>query len=116
MRSKARRTTSCGAFNYMGAQQNENGDFISPPSQFALYQAEMHDIYHKSKWFANYIKGLRSFPVKLKAFTRGVSIPMSELQSSLSMNYVFKNLFHIDDEKRKAKILTLIFIRNLLRL
>ena len=76
----------------------------------------MNDIYHKSKWFSQYIKGLRAFPVKLKGFTRGISIPMSELQGSLSMNYVFMNLNKIDDEKRKSRILTMVFMRNLLRL
>ena len=101
----------------MGIQQNGNGDFIYPPSQLALInQGDIIDIYQKSKWFPTYAKNFRQFPVKLKAFTRGMTVPMSELQSSLSMDYVFKYLFSISDEEKKHKILTFIMMRNLLRL
>ena len=98
MISKARRTTSGGGFTHMGngVMPIDNGDWISPPpSIFAMYQADLYDMNHKPKWYGHYAKLNRCFIIKLKAFSRGIPISVSQLQSSLSMDHVYKYFYHI---------------------
>jgi hypothetical protein len=94
---------------------DENSGWVSNfmPSNLAAYQTEKNI----PRWWPIFQKVNKHYLVKLCAFTSGTPLPNTELQSSLSMDHVFKHLWSLKiDDDRKRRILSFILIRNLLKL
>jgi hypothetical protein len=70
----------------------------------------------RPRWCYHYLRRFNNFSGRIQAYTKDNQISVSTLQSSLSMDYVFKHYFYIKDEDKKHEILAFVFMRNLLRL
>ena len=81
--NKARRTTSGGAFTYLGShgQGRGKGSCVTPPlSIYAMYQADLFDMQHnRPRWFGHYLKYIRSFTFKIRMLTSGNILQLTEL-------------------------------------
>mmetsp|Transcript_10040 Transcript_10040/g.15293 ORF Transcript_10040/g.15293 Transcript_10040/m.15293 type:complete len:97 (+) Transcript_10040:3563-3853(+) len=80
------------------AQTGENSGWVSNfmNSNLAIYQTDvLNDFMSKDRprWWPYFQKFSRNYLVKLRGFTYGAPLPNSELQSSLSMDNVFKYLW-----------------------
>jgi hypothetical protein len=84
------------------------------PSPWAIYQNDLCGYDDKPRWFPSYDKLSRSLVQKIKAFSWGDPIPMTDLQTSININIIMK--ITITDQKLKQDLLSFVLLRNLIRL
>jgi len=71
---------------------------------------------NRPKWFGHYLKFSRNFTYKIKSLTQDNILQLTELQSSMNMDFILKYFWQIQDDMRQRKVLTFVLIRNLLKI
>lgn len=91
---------------------------MTPPlSIYAMYQADLFDMQNnRPRWYGHFIKYSRNFTFKLRVYTLGKSLTLTELQGVMSMDNVLKHFWQVQDDMRQRKVLSFILMRSLLRL
>ena len=102
----------------MGSNGIVKGSCVTPPlSIYAMYQADLFDMQHnRPRWFGHYLKYSRNFTYKIRTLTNENILQLTELQSSLNMDFILKYFWQLQDDLRQRKILTFVLIRNLLKI
>lgn len=99
-------------------QGRDKGSCVTPPlSIYAIYQADLFDLQNnRPKWFGHYLKYSRNFTYKVRMLTVNNILQLTELQSSLNMDFILKYFWQVKDDYRQRKVLTFVLVRNLLKI
>lgn len=68
------------------------------------------------RWFGHFEKQYVYFPLKLRSFTYGCTIPIKEVERIMNREYLLQNFWPIQDEEKKKKVLTFVVIRNIVKM